>query len=641
MRYDLAQMAQRQGLKRQTVVFSPIEMTGALTNGLAAISHRMLAPWYGSKSAILDLYARELAARLRLDAADEMSSLFDQLGGEISRLIFNLDPELQNWAMQTESWHRGKWSRSVLAGTSVDIATIIGPADAQEPIQTFMARQTALIRNVSDTTRGKISDIVFAGLQQRVPARDVGREISTILDSSRQRANRIAADQAVKLASALDAQRQREAGLDVWQWNHSGKLHFRPAHKARNGNWYADDAKDRGIYETGKNIAEPPIDLPGQLPFCGCIRQGLLLLGETAKGQVAAPPTPKPKPKPVEQPVPVAQPQKGFVSPVNREVNAGTIKVQPRLKLQKVLSAEFKEAAGAFAYQPRQEFRSRVDSDFGKASFGAGFDDQSVSMIAALKPELDHLADQIGIPRLRGFKTGAGSSYVANQGDGVMQLSPQFWNAYAARVGGREAGQALGQLQAKMDALKDEMQPLIQRLNGIRDSKAALDTIDPQYRALWNEERSVLNELNTLRGSHDRLWRKLGSMKASSESEASSWKPGDDPKARPYTMKQYYADGVDQARSTLFHEFGHHVHQYLNREGPRRQFGTPPLERELITYFRRAMAEGGAKRAATTYSTANQHEWFAENFSAFVMGRDELVDPIARELIERIFNGAY
>lgn len=264
------------------VKLRPIEMTTALTRGLATIDRRVVAPWTAAKPRITTLYAQELERRLQQDTVDELVSLFDQLGDEVSRLIIDLTPALQSWAIGVERWHRGRWSRNVLAGTNVDISFIIGPQDAQETIETFLARNTALIRDISNQTRSRISDLVYRGLQQRTPSNVVGREISRILGLARRRANRIASDQANKLASALDAQRQREAGLTVWQWNHSGKLHFRPTHKSRDGKLYADDPADRGTAPNGQPILEPPEsdDLPGTPPFCGCIRQGVLLLDE-------------------------------------------------------------------------------------------------------------------------------------------------------------------------------------------------------------------------------------------------------------------------------------------------------------------------------------------------------------------------
>lgn len=268
MRYDLAMMAKRLGLRRKETTFAPILVTSAQASSLAQIEHLILAPWYGSREAVMEIYGRELARRVQTDAIDELTSLFARLGDEVSRLILDLTPALQGWAFSVEQWHRGKWARTVLAGTDVDISTMIGPSDAVESIETFIARQTALIRNVSDETRAKVADLVYRGLQQRTPSNQVGRAIAKQLALSRRRANRIAADQSTKLASALDRQRQREAGLDHWKWRHSGKLHYRPEHRARDGNIYTD--------------ATAPEDEPGELPFCGCVRQGVLIIDGVA-----------------------------------------------------------------------------------------------------------------------------------------------------------------------------------------------------------------------------------------------------------------------------------------------------------------------------------------------------------------------
>lgn len=278
MRFDLAQMAARAGTRRKLVTFRPIITTSAQANDLARIYDRMLAPWYGSRDLILEAYSRELARLLTTDAIDDLASLFEALGEEVNRLVLELTPQLRDWAFRVERWHAGKWGRTVLAGANVDISYLIGPNDAQEPISAFLGRNAALVKDVSAQAQGRISDAVFRGLQARTPAREVGKEIASAVGLARKRATRIASDQAVKLASALDAQRQREAGLTVWKWKHSGKLHPRLFHKARDGNLYADLAADRGKLANGETVAEPPEEKPGELPFCGCVRQGCLVL---------------------------------------------------------------------------------------------------------------------------------------------------------------------------------------------------------------------------------------------------------------------------------------------------------------------------------------------------------------------------
>lgn len=261
MLYDLKAMARANGIRRD-ISFAPIEMTEARAAPLSRLNRRMIAPWDGAWDRIDPLYTRERDSRLLLDNVDRINSLFDSIGEEVSRLILDLTPELQEWAFSIESWHRGKWERTVLAGTDVPISAMIGPASAAETIEDFLFRNTSLIKNISDDARGQIADIVFRSLQRRRPSREAGKLVAERVGIQIRRAQRIARDQAVKLASALDAQRQREAGLTEWKWRHSGKLHFRPEHKARDGNIYTDETA--------------PEDLPGELPFCGCVRQGII-----------------------------------------------------------------------------------------------------------------------------------------------------------------------------------------------------------------------------------------------------------------------------------------------------------------------------------------------------------------------------
>lgn len=278
MRYDLAAMSARAGNRKPLTTFRPIITTRAQANDLAAILHRMLAPWYGARQRITDAYARELARVMTTDSMDDLTALFADIADQVQRLLLELTPDLQQWALRVEKWHRGKWGSTVLAGANVDVSYLIGPHDAQEPISAFLARNIALVKDISAQAQGRISDAVFRGIQARTPAREVGKQIAEFTGMARKRANNVAADQATKLSAALDGQRQREAGLTVWRWRHSGKLHPRQFHKERDGNLYADDAADRGKLSGGDTVLEPPAEAPGELPFCGCVREGVLVL---------------------------------------------------------------------------------------------------------------------------------------------------------------------------------------------------------------------------------------------------------------------------------------------------------------------------------------------------------------------------
>jgi SPP1 gp7 family putative phage head morphogenesis protein len=196
-----------------------------------------------------------------------LAGVVGALGQEIDRLVLELTPDLRQWVVAVERWHRDRWGTS-LTPSGVDLKTLIGPEDVQTTMETVVQQNVSLVRNVSDTTRRRIEQIVFQGFQQRLPARDIARQLSEAVGIERKRALNIAVDQTQKLSAQLDTERMEQAGLDEFEWVHSGKLHFRPWHRERNGQRF----KLRGEI--------PADDMPGVPPFCGCRKRAVLTLAE-------------------------------------------------------------------------------------------------------------------------------------------------------------------------------------------------------------------------------------------------------------------------------------------------------------------------------------------------------------------------
>jgi Mlc titration factor MtfA (ptsG expression regulator) len=126
------------------------------------------------------------------------------------------------------------------------------------------------------------------------------------------------------------------------------------------------------------------------------------------------------------------------------------------------------------------------------------------------------------------------------------------------------------------------------------------------------------------------------------EKPASTWKPGDDPATRPYNATDYFT-GMDRARNVIFHEVGHQIHQMMGKKGKRREVGIPPLEKRLRAMFHAKfykLGEGheNKKLVSTTYATTNEHEWWAESFGLYMMGRVDLVDADLKALIEELLD---
>lgn len=265
MRFSLAQLTRRQrNPRRSTIVMRDIIPTGVQATDLYGIYRPVLDRWAATIAPLMAEYERTLAT-MTTDSPADLNATLDAAEGEIQRLLYLLTPRLRDWVLRVERWQRGKWIGAVLSATGVDLQTLIGPEDVAETLEAVIERNVGLIKSVSGEARQRMGEAVFRGLTERTPAREVAADLRQAVDMGQARARRIASDQLTKVTSSLADERRRQAAIDHWKWRHSGKLHPRADHVARNGKVYTD--------------ADAPPDRPGQLPFCGCRAQAVLKLG--------------------------------------------------------------------------------------------------------------------------------------------------------------------------------------------------------------------------------------------------------------------------------------------------------------------------------------------------------------------------
>ena len=267
-RFSLAQLARRQrNIRRSSIVLRDIAPPATMaTNLFRACYLPVITAWSDALPRINADYERALA-ELTTDSPADVRAEIDGAAEAINRLVLILTPEVRDWALSIERWHRGKWRGAVLSATGVDLQTMLGPEDVRASLETSIEWNVALIRDVNQQAQQRISNAVFDGLRNRTPAREVAKSIADVISptakgSVRARSVRIANDQLSKITSALAEERRREAGIDTWKWRHSGKRHPRVDHQARNGKEYTD--------------ATAPQDMPGRLPFCGCRSQAVV-----------------------------------------------------------------------------------------------------------------------------------------------------------------------------------------------------------------------------------------------------------------------------------------------------------------------------------------------------------------------------
>lgn len=262
MKFDLASRVQRPS--RRPIALARIETTQAQATDLLTLYARVIRAWVAGQERIVAEYERTLAG-MTTDSAETTAGAIDAVAAELQRLVLLLTPDLRRWALMIERVHRGKWVRSVLSATDVDLNTILTAGDVEDTVAAAVEWNTSLIRDVSDELRRRVSNAVFAGFQRRAPAREIAKEVSEATGMARSRARLIARDQTVKLGARLNRARREQAGIGQYKWRHSGKLHPRSWHKQRDGIAFKND--DPRI---------PADDRAGVPPYCGCTEQAVL-----------------------------------------------------------------------------------------------------------------------------------------------------------------------------------------------------------------------------------------------------------------------------------------------------------------------------------------------------------------------------
>lgn len=276
--FNLPAAAKRQGLRRNTTL-RPIEPTQAHAQELAALYLAVVRAWQRNLPAIMAGYTVPTLDSLTTDAPRDHQQAIDRVEDEIARLVRAFGFGVERFTTRIERWHRSRWQAAVRAGTGIDLTAILTAQPAAETIEAFIARNVALVKDISAQTQGRIADAVFRAYQNRTPTRELAKELREAVDLGRKRSLRVASHQNNALSSALDTQRMAEAGIDLWKWRHSGKRNPRLEHKAKDGRIYRLGSNKR-VNPDGTALPDgETIEAgqgPSELPNCGCRKQAYL-----------------------------------------------------------------------------------------------------------------------------------------------------------------------------------------------------------------------------------------------------------------------------------------------------------------------------------------------------------------------------
>ena len=501
-------------------------------------------------------------------------------------------------------------------------------ATYEDLFETYIRTQGAQrVRDISLTTQRILQDVIAANSTAGVPV--ISQAIRERFEPrfSRARATTIARTE-IHNASAY-ATHEQQKSFDApnmkkqWMANLDGRT--RASHAAVSGQQIG---MDEDFIVAGKKMAYPgdPRGGPAEVINCRCVLMYIEDEDDILDG---------PEPSVAFEPVKIRR----------RPVRVGIDEIQIIAKAKAIglMEERFEKAQSMFIERDLEsatasKFRARSSANYGKAKAGT-LSKEATSITNALLQETDELADIIGVVPLRGLVGIRGSNALANMGDAVIGVKGKSFNDDADKIiKGKDKDKNIADINERIDELTKEKTDLIIDA----DKKfGGLDAAFPKYILTRDGKSGGLNQedfdlylatRNRTAEIDDDLYQLRRERTGIEGVPANGWKWEDDLSKRPFTADEYFSDPLDKLRTTIYHEFGHNVHQqYLVAN--RLDYFNPVVEKWM-----RDNAKKGVRKSSTKYGDKNDKEWFAENFCLYFMDREDLVDPLFIRLIEAIIN---
>ena len=344
---------------------------------------------------------------------------------------------------------------------------------------------------------------------------------------------------------------------------------------------------------------------------------------------VSQPPPPPPPPAPFEPfaPLPVGR---EVVLPIIRGIRNEDFPTVSKEESLASLRKQLKEADEQPNQALRAIYQGRSENDFAAIQGGASLTKEAATAMAIVNQELNYFADLFGIPRVRGYKKIQSGSTIADMGDGVMGFNTDYFNKWG------------GDINTSNDA------SLVQKRT---DLKAKIDKLDIEVLkargAVLNARNDGLDDTDALdrfNKATDELWELKREYASISLPTVTDYKLGGEGK-KPWTVEKYSTGGMDYFRSTMYHEFGHQIHQTYKRrvsERGRVSASDRPFEDELKKRWLKVyrLKKKRSKEFASRYAETSAFEWFAESFALWASGQTDKVNPLFLEMIQEIIDDA-
>ena len=197
-----------------------------LDNDIRSVVNESAADWCASWAA---------ATGIKADSwSDDIGSAFGAIADRmLGRLTTRVPTATAKTSRDTSDYNKRQWRDSLRAAYGVDV--VRAEPWLSEQLASWEKDNLSLITRMSENRIASIRGIVQQAVGSGTRASSLVDQVSKSLDVGRGRAKTIARDQVSKLNANLTQIRQRDVGVDEYEWSTSRDERVRPSHRANEG----------------------------------------------------------------------------------------------------------------------------------------------------------------------------------------------------------------------------------------------------------------------------------------------------------------------------------------------------------------------------------------------------------------------
>ncbi len=200
--------------------------------------------------------ARDIVARLvttQLETIASSSAWSEMLEVVMNRATTTMGvtihplPIAAEWSSAAVDVADRRWMETVRRAFGVDIDAFMNPGEISSIRNAYVNSNVKLIRSIPAKHLESVEQIITNGVARmqgnaavakKTAINQMAREIQAVYGVTKKRAKLIATDQTIKLTSAIEEKRQRDAGVTRYTWRTMNDSRVRPAHKVKEGKVY-------------------------------------------------------------------------------------------------------------------------------------------------------------------------------------------------------------------------------------------------------------------------------------------------------------------------------------------------------------------------------------------------------------------